>query len=455
MSSPSFEERCASLDQGRLSRRDVLRLGAAGAASAAGVSLLAACGGATTTTTPSGGPTTISWQAIPSYSLQATDPNRALYIQNAVNAWEQRNKGSTITPVVASADETAANARLALQLGQGRAPDVVMVDSYIFPNAQFRPFAQPIDAYLPNIGVSFTDFFPFCQKAIKNSAGQVVGLWFTTDVRVLFYRKDLVPTPPASWNDVLTIGKSLAQQGYWAYTFPAGRGESTSTTGLLPYYWTQGVDLYDASGTLLLKSDPGKTAMLKAFQFIQTLVQQGITPQSVTQYKAEADQNGDMASGKIAMCVGGNFQVPQLAQIIGSQKFYSQWGIAPIPSSDGTSHATTAGGWIWAVFTKDKTKQKAAVDFVGNAFVNDQGMAGWDNVGGYLPTRTRVYTLPSFTLNPFTSTFQQHLHQYAHVRPAVQGYQDLSTQLQVAVGNIVSGSQTPSDALNMVLQQVS
>ena len=451
MSSTSFDETTlASLGQERLSRRDVLRVGAIGAASIAGLSILAACGNAPTT---SSGPVTISWQAIPTYSLQATDPNRVVYIQDAINAWQSQNKGSKISPVVASADETAANARLLEQLTQGRAPDVVMIDSYIFP--KFSPYAQPIDDYLADVGVSFNDFFPFCQKIMKNSAGKVVGLQFTTDVRNLFYRKDLVSTPPASWNDVMTVGKQVKQQGYDAYLFPAGRGEATSTTGLLPYYWAQGVDLYDSKGNLLLKSDPGKAAMLKSFQFIESLVQQGLTPQRVTQYTTEASLNGEASSGKIAMFVGGNFQVPQLSQIVGSQQFFSQWGVAPIPSLDGAKHATTSGGWVWAVFTKDATKQKAAVNFVANSFVNNEGMAGWTNVGGYLPTRTQVYNLPSFTKNQFTTTFEDYLHQYSHIRPAVDAYQNLSTSLQVAVGNIVSGSQNASDALNTVLEQAS
>ncbi len=328
-----------------------------------------------------------------------------------------------------------------------------MIDSYIFPD--FAQFAQPIDGYLAENGISVNDFFPFAQKAMKNSKGQTIGLQFTTDVRLMFYRKDLISTPPASWNDVFTIGQQVKQAGYAAYLFPAGRGEATSTTGLLPYYWAQGYDLYDANNTLLIKTDPGKTAMLNAFQFIQNLVQQGLTPARITQYKAESDLNSEAASGKIAMFLGANFQVPQLAQIIGSDKFFAEWGVAPIPSMDGTSHATTSGGWIWATFSKDVAKQRDAINFVSDAFVNDAGMSGWCNVGGYLPTRTSIYTSSAFTTNQFTTTFSQYLSQYAHVRPAAPGYQALTTALQVAVGSIVSGSQSAADALTTVLQQVS
>lgn len=432
-----------------MSRRQFARLGAMGALAVVSADILAACGAASSATTPA----SFTWEAIPSYSLQSTTATRVTYLQNAINTWQNAHKPTKVSPVVASADETAANARLLSEFATNRGPDIAMIDSYIFPT--FAKFAQPIDSYLSENNVSVNDFFPFCQKIMKNSKGQTLGLQFTTDVRNMYYRKDLIPTPPASWDDVMTIGQQMKAAGYSAYLFPAGRGEATTITALLPYYWAQGYELYDSSGNLLIKSGAPKTAMLNALQFIERLVQQGLTPARVTQYTQETDLNSEIASGKVAMALGGNFQVPQLEQVIGSSKFYSQWAVAPIPSMSGTSHATTSGGWVWATFTKDTGKQRAGISFISDAFVNNQGMVGWCNVGGYLPTRTPVYSLSTLQSNPFTPDFRNYLQQYTHVRPAVSSYQTLSTALQVAVGSIVSGSQSASAALNTVLQQVS
>lgn len=432
-----------------ISRRQLLRMSAMGAFAVMGADILAACG----TSANAGTPASFTWEAIPPYSLQSTDPKRVSYLQGAITTWQNQHKPTKISTVVASSDETAANARLLSQFAQKRGPDVAQIDGYIFP--VFAKYAQPIDSYLSDNGLSVSDFFPFCQKIMKNSKGQTVGLQFTTDVRLMYYRKDLIPTPPASWDDVFTIGQQVKKNGYGAYLFPAGRGEATTITSLLPYYWAQGYELYDSSNNLLIKNDPEKSAMLTALEFIQKLVQQGLTPARVTQYTQETALNSEIASGKVAMVLGGNFQVPQLVQVLGSDKFYSQWGVAPIPSKDGTSHATTSGGWVWAVFTQDKTKQRDAVSFVADTFVNNQGMVGWCNVGGYLPTRSNVYSLSTLQTNQFTTTFRNYLQQYAHVRPAASSYQTLSTALQVAVGSIVSGSQSASDALNTVLQQVS
>jgi multiple sugar transport system substrate-binding protein len=52
-------------------------------------------------------------------------------------------------------------------------------------------------------------------------------LQFTTDVRVLYYRKDLVPEPLASWGEVLEVGWDLKDEGLSPYLFPAGRDEAT------------------------------------------------------------------------------------------------------------------------------------------------------------------------------------------------------------------------------------
>jgi multiple sugar transport system substrate-binding protein len=458
MSSSSFESTPASLDLERLSRREVLRRGAIGTAGMVGASLLAACG-ASTSQRPSASwpatPASVNWRVIPVYSTQSTDPNRAAYVTNAIKLWEQTYPGSHINQIVGSSDVAQNYAKLALDLSQGQGPDAAMVDVLYFGNLR-QQYGNPFDPYLADSGIAFSDFFPFAQKLMQGNGGKILGLQFTSDVRVLYYRKDLVPTPPASWNDVLTIGKPLAARGLDAYSFPGGRGEATSVTGLLPYYWAQGVELYDANGTLLLKNKAGPeyAAMLKAFQFIQTLAAQGLTPKRVTTYLNETDQNADVVAGNVAMFLGNNSQAPQLDQLTGKQ-FYSHWGVAPIPSFDGVSFASTSGGQMWGLFTKDPNKQKAAANFIATNYVNNAGMAAWCTIGGYLPTRTPVYDYPPFVTgtNPFTATFEQHLQKYAHFRPSIKDYQALSTQLQIAVGNIVSGSQNAQGALDAVVSQ--
>jgi multiple sugar transport system substrate-binding protein len=425
-----------------ISRREFLKLSGAGVA---GVALLglAGCGAGEEAGE------TLQWQAIPSYSLEGTDPARVEYLEEAIAAWEQEND-FTIEPLVTSADITAANARLLEQASQGRAPDVSMVDSYLFP--RFHDFVQPLEDL--GEGVSLDDYFPFARDLMTGGNGDPKGLMFTTDVRVLYYRTDLVDTPPASWDEALEVGRELSNEGLDAYLFPAGRDEATMTTTILPLFWSQGGELTDEEGNPVFGEGGNRDAMLNTFEFIRSLVQEGVTPPRVTTYGLETDINGDAASGNTAMFHGGNWQVGLLQDIIGEEEFAEQWSVAPIPAEDGSSFATTAGGQMWGIFTEDEARREAAVSFLNAAFVGDEGMTGWCNVGGYLPPREPVFDLPEYEGNEFTDTFREHLDQYAQVRPAAEIYQRISTEMQVALSGVITGDTTPEQALDNVVSAV-
>ena len=428
-----------------VSRREFLRLGGAGVASALLLGSVG-CGGDDTS-----GENAIGWQAIPAYSLQAPDENRVEYIQNAISSWEE-SSGYAIDPLVTSSDVTEAMALLLEQASQNRAPDIAMVDSYIFP--RFYDFVQPIGEYLGDIPLG--DYFPFAREVMTGEDGEVKGLQFTTDVRVMYYRTDLISTPPTSWAELLRTGQDLLSEELTPYLFPAGRDEATVTTSLFPYFWAQGGELTDADGTPVFGEGENREAMLNSLGFIQECVESGITPRRVTDYAKETDLNGDVASGRTAMFLGGNWQVSLLKEIIGAEQFVSQWEVAPIPSMEGgDNHATTAGGWVWGVFAEDEEKQWAGVDFLKSAFVSDQGMAGWCSIGGYLPPRRAVFEVPDYRGNEYTDTFREHLNRYARNRPAAETYQDISTALQVAVGQVVSRDASPEQALETAVRSVS
>lgn len=430
-----------------LSRQEFLKLGGIGLASAA-VLGSAGCGGGD----QQSGKTSIGWQAIPSYSLQATDQQRVDYIESQISEWEGSNDQFTINPLVTSADVTAAMARLLEQASQGRAPDIAQVDSYIFP--RFYEFAQPIDEYVDSGLVD--DYFPFARQLIQGPDGAIKGLQFTTDVRVLYYRKDLISTPPASWDELISTGQNLKQEeNLTPFLFPAGRDEATVTTSLWPHFWAQGGELTDEEGNPVFAEGQNREKMLASLQFIRECVSTGITPKRVTSYAQETDLNGDVASGNTAMFLGGNWQVGLLKEIMGAEQFTSRWAVAPIPSRSGSEHATTAGGWMWGIFSEDQQKQQAGVDFLVSAYVGDEGMAGWTNVGGYLPPRENVFDVPAYEGNEYTDTFREHLDQYARNRPPAETYQEISTAMQVAVTQVVSGEASPEQALQTAAQSVS
>lgn len=425
-----------------LSRRRLLQLGG----TAAALTLAPACADSS-----GGGPRTVGWQAIPPYSLQAPDAKLAGYVRHKLAAFGKRSAYS-VQPLVTSADTDTAMAKLLLQASQGRAPDISMVDSYLF--GRIAPYAQPIGSHLERLGLRPDDWVPNMRRAMAPNGSGIRGLQFTSDVRVLYYRKDLVPKPPADWDEMIRMGRSLARRGH-GVLFPAGRSEGAVTTTLWPVFWSQGARLFDASGEPAFGSGRAYAAMRSCLEAVQRAVEAGVTPRRVAGFKMEDDENPDIVAGRAAMFLGGSWQAAALDELMKKDGgFFRRWGVAPMPTLGGGQHVSATGGCMWAAFTDDPGKIAAGLDWVNSAYTSDAGMASWCTLGGYLPPRQPVYARKDFAQNPFTPVFREHLARYGRTRPIDRKYQDVSHTLQIALSSVVSGTAGATQALDEALNRL-
>jgi len=383
-----------------------------------------------------------SWMAHTAYSMQGSDPKRVDYLKSSVDEFQKAHPNVTVDSSESYDGSTAA---LLIRAASNRMPDAAMIDAYMMP--KFYQYLQPLDSYFEEAGLKMDDFFPFAQNVMKGPDGKIYGIQFTTDIRVLYYRTDLVPTPPKSWDEVIEMGKTLKSQGYDALLMPAGRAEASSTTVTLPLFFSQGGELVNEEGKAVFGEGENKDKMLGVYNFLKKAVDEGVIPKRTANIKAEADQNADIATGKVAMFFGGNWQVNQLKDLLGPDEF-AKWAIAPIPTMSGDNHVMMSGGWAWGIFAKDPDKQQAAFDFLLQTFIGNKGMSSWSNIGGYMPTRKEVYEDSEFKGNEHTQTFKEYLEKYGKARPATDEYAKISEQLQVAVSSVVSGSLSPEKALD-------
>ncbi len=135
-------------------------------------------------------------------------------------------------------------AKLLLAASAGRLPDVASVDSFWMPLFLDGGHVQPLDPYWP--AEDRADYLPFTIDTLSDARGHVYGIWHGTDCRLLYYRKDLVPTPPATWDELLDVASRIAREKKIAgYLYNAGRWEG-SVFDHLAMFWAQGGELVDA-----------------------------------------------------------------------------------------------------------------------------------------------------------------------------------------------------------------
>ena len=302
----------------------------------------------------------LSLWAQPDYSHLASRQPIALAFDGIFRDWARERPDVGIDVSVMPALEMH-KAKLLLAAAAGRLPDVASIDSYWLPLFMAGGHVQPLDEDWP--AEDRADFMPFTIDTLSDAKGHVYGLWHGTDVRVLYYRRDLVPRPPHTWSELIEVATRISKEKKMAgYLFNAGRWEA-AVFDHLPMFWGQGGELVDPVGRPIFGLAPHRERMVKVLTFLHETVASGASPRSVLANNDYRQLSSAAIAGDVAMFLGGNWQVTELQQGLSPEQF-ALWDIAPIPQSKGGVPTTGSGGWVWVVFAKDKVKRKAATEFI-------------------------------------------------------------------------------------------
>jgi multiple sugar transport system substrate-binding protein len=385
-------------------------------------------------------PMTLSVWAQQDYSHLAARPAIAAAFADVFADWARTHRDVQLRVSVMPGLELH-KAKLQLAAAANRLPDVASIDSFWLP--LLADDVQPLDAHWP--ADDRADLLPFTIQTLTRD-GHVYGLWHETDCRVLFYRKDLVPTPPRTWDELLSTASRVARERHVAgYLYNAGRWEAT-VFDHLAMYWAQGAELVDANGRPIFGEGTNRTAMLRLLGFLRDTIAQGAAPRSVLGHNDYQQLTGAAIAGDVAMFLGGNWQLKDLESGLPPEEF-AKWDIAPIPQADAATRSTGTGGWVWVVFARDPDRQRAAIEFIRSVEAPAHA-ARISEATGHLPVRRSVYRdFPIFSQDRWYRRFGDMLVD-GHARPTVAIYPAISQRLQVAIGDVVSGAKPPEAALD-------
>ena len=335
-------------------------------------------------------------------------------------------------------------AKLLLAAAADRLPDIASVDSFWMPLFLEGHHVQPLDPYWP--AEDRADYVPFATLALSDKEGHVYGMWHGTDCRMLYYRKDLVPVPPKTWDELIATAARIAREKHIAgYLYNAGRWEA-AVFDHLGMFWGQGGQLVDDAGQPVFGEPPNREKMVRVLRFLRETLTSGASPRAVLGHNDYQQLTSAAIAGDAAMFLGGNWQLANLREGLPPAEF-AKWDAAPIPQAPGAEEVTGTGGWVWVMFAKDPARQRASAEFL--QFVESRANAGRIlEVTGQLPVRRSTYRdVPFFREDPWYAKFGA-MVAHGRARPGVPLYPAISEQLQLAVGYAVAGDKTPEAALD-------
>jgi multiple sugar transport system substrate-binding protein len=290
---------------------------------------------------------------------------------------------------------------------------------------------------------------------------KIYGIWFETDVRGIWYWKDLLnqtnidPDMLKTWDGYIEAAKklntALRPQGIEGIHLT---GASHSPDVWYPYLWMLGGDIVQ-----LKEGHPTKggywfptynsTEGVKAMEFIKAQVDAGIKPQKTPVGIMEADH--EFANRKFAVMIEGSW-MPGAWSNLSRQQINNIGFIPMFPVSDNkTNNSTLMGGWELGIPVTSSHKNLAWE--IIELMLEPEILSPWLAEQRNLPTQT--------TLGEGTNSYADHLRKsipfYDEMismiptggsRPSIPEYQAIAEDVRQAIDEVSYGIKEPRQALD-------
>ena len=247
-----------------------------------------------------------------------------------------------------------------------------------------------------------------------------------TDAGVLYYRKDLVPHPPQTFDDLVLLSKQHMTNDRVGWLWQGKQYEGLVTV-YLEILWGFGGDWINAETREVLIDRP---EALQALEFLKGTIDT-ISPPAVTTY-AEEETRSLFQNGRSVFLRNWPYVWTLMKE--SPLRVENRVGVAPMVRAPGRDSAATLGGWGFAIsrFTRNPD---AAWEFVKFLTQREQ-LRQVQSRMGVIPARR------SLVPPEFASIFES-----ARMRPPIPEYAQASDILQRWLSSALTGRIDPDDAL--------
>ncbi|MFQ5969731.1 MAG: extracellular solute-binding protein [Nitrososphaerales archaeon] len=284
---------------------------------------------------------------------------------------------------------------------------------------------------------------------------RVYGIWAWTDIRAMWYWKDLLmqadvdPDSFKTWDGYIASAKRINNElGDQAIQAMHLVGANHSPDMWYPYLWMLGGDILEAKDRHPTKdlywypAYHGKEG-IRALEFLRQQVNAGIKPQ-VSHFWGQEFTDKKFAVMLEGSWLLGNFPKEQLADI---EQRVGMIPMFPVPE-EGMQSATMMGGWIVSIPETSNNKDLAWE--LLTLMVDPETLAPMLHQFGYLPTQKPLgegaYAKQLSLSIPY---YDEMISMIAigHSRPSIAEYPQIAEHIRQAIDEVYFGVKDPEQAL--------
>ncbi|WP_449374065.1 ABC transporter substrate-binding protein [Arthrobacter psychrolactophilus] len=259
----------------------------------------------------------------------------------------------------------------------------------------------------------------------------------TSDGGFLYYRKDLVPTPPKTWEEMMGMCSIAKEKGIDCYAGQLAQYEGL-TVNVAEAINTAGGTIVDKDGKATVDSAEAKAGLNNLVQAYKD----GNIPKQAVTYQEEQGR-ASFQDGKLMFLRNWPY-VYNLAKTDGASKVKDTFGIAPLPGKDGPG-ASSLGGHSLAVSVDSKNKATAK-DFV-TFMISEETQKFYATQGSLAPVLESLYSDAALVEKlPYLPVLLTSI-QNAVPRPVTPFYPAVTLAIQQNSFAAINGSKSVDQAL--------
>jgi len=358
--------------------------------------------------------------------------------------------------------DEALKQQYALDLSVGSGPDILAFDGFWTPEFVEAGYIQPLDQVAGDQVWEWEgwDHISAGLRSLIGFQGEVYGLGAGTDVRMIFYRKDLlaeagleVPWQPESWEELLSDARQVRDAlGIAPIQLNAGAamGEATTMQGWFMALLGTGIHMYDFGEGVWIGEDPGILRALELYDVIYN--QDDLGDQRMQLVSQGREQSfGAFRDGELAMLVEGDwFWRSVMApgsewepaagrnEVVGWARMPA---VEPGAGYGGSDFVSISGGTGFAL-NPNTADGELAWELLSFMFSLDMQVAFQE-----IQPRIRIRDDVPVTGDPEMSRMAEQLLPVSTVRPQLPAYARISEAAQRMTERVVSGEMSPQQAM--------
>ncbi len=342
---------------------------------------------------------------------------------------------------------TSAHERLLTAFAADALPDLCQLGNTWVPEFATLGALEPVAGRVEASSViEADDYFPGIWDT-NVIDGQLLGVPWYVDTRLLFYRRDLLAAagwdrPPRDWTEweqAMADVKAHVGPRNFAVMVPLNEFEQLLSFGL-----QQDDPLLRDDDTRGNFSSPG---FRRALGFYTNMFDQGwAPPMSETQISNVWDEFG---RGFFSFYISGPWNIREFRDRLPAD-LADAWGTAPLPGPDGPG-AGIAGGTSLVMFRDSEVKDASwqLVEFLSRPDIQQRFHA----MIGNLPPRRSTWALPELQADPYARAFRDQLER-VEPTPKVLEWERIVQELRYASERVIRGGQAQDAALAQLDRRV-